>query len=96
MRRLEPVNLKLDSNMDADDYGQRLVDCVRAMNTDKNVINLVKIKVDENMKATHFAAFMEEVAKSLKQMGADNCVYVPVGMLGIKDITVDYIKVVEE
>ena len=98
MRRLEPVNLKLDSNMDADDYGHRISECVQQLNPDLDVVNLVKVDFGEScIPFDELAHFLGNLRDMFESVNARNCVFVPIGeQCGIKDITIDYIKVVEE
>ena len=97
-KRLEPVNITIDSNMDADDLGHRIVNCVRDCHTESNVVNLIKIDVG-NMKVEQFMNAIQFISDHLKHQGVDNCIFVPIcadGNNGIKDISIDYIKIVEE
>ena len=94
-KRLEPTEIIIDSNMDADDFGQRITDCVRSMNTNSDVVNLVKIHIKESVKPAEIELICSNISKSVRSLGIDNCIVVPTGVTGIKDITIDYIKVVE-
>lgn len=95
-KRLEAVNIQIDSNMDADDYGQRVVECVRKCNPDQNVVNLIKIKVGD-VTAEQIGRFIPDLRDMIKECGVTNCVFVPIGKrVGVKDITIDYIKVVDD
>lgn len=98
MKRLEPVNLKIDTDLDADDFGQRIVDCVRNCNPDLNIVNIVKIDVgDARIPRENFAHFVKSIRDMFIEVGAKNCVFIPIGnSVGIKDITIDYVKVVED
>lgn len=94
-KRLEPVNITIESDMDADDLGHRIVDCVKDCHTESNVINLIKVHVG-NMKCEQFTNAVQFISEHLKHQGLDNCIFVPIGGSGIKDISIDYIKIVEE
>lgn len=98
MKRLEPVNLKIDTDLDADDFGQRIVDCVRNCNPDLNIVNIVKIDVgDARIPKEDFAHFVKSIRDMFIEVGAKNCVFIPIGnSVGIKDITIDYVRVVED
>ena len=98
MKRLEPVNLKIDTDLDADDFGQRIVDCVRNCNPDLNIVNIVKIDVgDARIPKEDFSHFIKNIRDMFVEVGAKNCVFIPIGnSVGVKDITIDYIKVVED
>lgn len=96
MKYMNPVDIQLDTNMDADDLGQRVVDCVRSCNTDLNFINLVKVDFgDTHVPCDTLSSSMMELNRMLKECGASNCVLVPIGeKLLIKNITIDHIEVV--
>ena len=95
MKKLKPVNIQLDNCMDADDYGHRLTECVEQMSENTNVVNLVKVRIGDNISVEQFNRVMKGVAKDIRQMGAKNCVYVPLKKGLIEDITIDYIEVVD-
>lgn len=96
MKYMKPVDIQLDTNMDADDLGQRIVDCVRSCNTDLNFINLVKVDFgDAHVPCDTLSRSMMDLNRMLKERGASNCVLVPIGeKLLIKNITIDHIEVV--
>lgn len=98
MKRLEPINLKIDTDLDADDFGQRIVDCVRNCNPNLNIVNIVKIDVgDVRIPKENFAHLVKSIRDMFIEVGAKNCVFIPIGnSVGIKDITIDYVKVVED
>ena len=97
-KRMEAVNIKVDSNMDADDYGHRIADCVQQLNPDLNVVNLVKVDFgDSSIPMDNLARFLENLKDMFISVNARNCVFVPIGeRCGVKDITIDYIKVVTD
>ena len=96
MKKLKPVNLQIDDCMDADDYGHRLTECIEQMSENTNVVNLVKIHIGDNVSVEKFQSVLESVAKDIREMGAKNCIYVPLKKGLIEDITVEYIKVVND
>ena len=96
MRKLNPVNIQIDECMDADDYGHRLTECVEQMPENTNVINLVKVRLGDNISVEKISHVLKGVAKDLKEMGAKNCIYVPLKQGWIEDITIDYIKVIDD
>ena len=96
MKKLKPVNIQIDDCMDADDYGHRLTECIEQMSENTNVINLVKVRVGDNIPTDKFMHILENVAKDIKHMGAKNCIYVPLKKGLIEDITIEYIKVVND
>ena len=97
-KRMEAVNIKVDSSMDADDYGHRIADCVQQLNPDLNVVNLVKVDFgDSSIPMDNLARFLENLKDMFISVNARNCVFVPIGeRCGVKDITIDYVKVVTD
>ena len=96
MKKLKPVNIKLDDCMDADDYGHRLTECIEEMSENTNVVNLVKVRVGDNISVEQFHQILKNVAEDIREMGAKNCVYVPLKKGLIEDITIEYIEVVDD
>ena len=97
-KRMEAVNIKIDSNMDADDYGQRIAECVQQLNPDLNVVNLVKVDFgDSYIPMDQLDQFLQNLKELFISVNARNCVFVPIGeSCGVKDITIDYVKVVTD
>ena len=97
-KRMEAVNIKGDSNMDADDYGHRIAECVQQLNPDLNVVNLVKVDFGESrIPFDELAHFLRNLREMFESVDARNCVFVPIGeRCGVKDITIDYVKVVTD
>ena len=94
---LNPVDIHVDADLDADDLGQRLVDCVKQIDSEHNVINLVKIHFGEGARACDVPTLIEKlVLKPLKEMGATNCICVPLKTGIIEDITIDHIEVLRK
>ena len=96
MKKLKPVNIQIDDCMDADDYGHRLTECIEQMSENTNVVNLVKVRIGDNITVEQFNQVMRGVAEDIKEMGAKNCIYVPLKKGLIEDITVEYIEVVND
>lgn len=96
MKKLKPVNIQLDDCMDADDYGHRLTECIEQMSENTNVVNLVKVRIGDNISAEHFMHIIKTVAEDIREMGAKNCVYVPLKKGLIEDITIEYIEVIND
>ena len=94
MKKLKPVNIQIDDCMDADDYGHRLTECIEQMSENTNVVNLVKVRLGDNVSVEKFSQILKSVAEDIREMGAKNCVYVPLKKGLIEDITVEYIEVV--
>ncbi len=96
MKKLKPVNIQIDDCMDADDYGHRLTECIEQMSENTNVVNLVKVRLGDNVSVEKFSQILKSVAEDIREMGAKNCVYVPLKKGLIEDITVEYIEVVND
>ena len=94
MKKLKPVNIQIDDCMDADDYGHRLTECIEQMSENTNVVNLVKIRLGDNISSEQFSYILKGVADDIREMGAKNCIFVPLKKGLIEDITVEYIEVV--
>lgn len=93
MKQINLVNMKVDSCMDADDYGHRLTECVKQISDDAETINLVKLKLGNSGPVLETINIVENIQKSLKEMGAKNCIFVPLMEGFIEDITIDKIEV---
>ena len=97
MKRLKPVNIQIDDCMDADDYGHRLTECIEQMSENTNVINLIKVRIGDNISSVEqFNYILKNVARDIGEMGAKNCIYVPLKKGFIEDITIEYIEVVND
>ena len=96
MKKLKPVNIQIDDCMDADDYGHRLTECIEQMSENTNVVNLVKVRFGDNISRERFIRILKNVAKDIQDMGAKNCIYVPLKKGLIEDITVEYIEVIND
>ena len=94
MKKLKPVNIEIDDCMDADDYGHRLTECIEQMSENTNVVNLVKVRLGDNISVEQFNYILKSVEKNIEEMGAKNCIYVPLKKGLIEDITIEYIEVV--
>lgn len=97
-KRIEAVNIKVDSDMDADDYGHRIADCVQQLNPDLNVVNLIKVDFGESrIPFDKLAHFLKNLRDMFESVSAKNCVFVPIGeRCSVKDITIDYVKVITD
>ena len=96
MKKLEPVNIHVETCMDADDLGHRLTECIQGMSNDSSVVNLVKIHAGDSTSLSELVRQCEYISDQLRRMGATNCVFVPLREGYIEDVTVDYIKVVDD
>lgn len=93
MKRVNLVNLKIDTNMDADDYGHRLVECFEKCSDCSSVVNMIKVKLSDNVKAYDISKLITPIRDSLKEMGATNCIFIPLVKGHIEDVSVDYVEV---
>lgn len=92
MREIKCVQIDVDSDMDADDLGQRITDCVKDIVNSNSFINLVKVHLVERLSKEQAHAVLKQLHSSFIELGATNCILVPIGdVLGIKDITVNKI-----
>lgn len=97
-KKLHPVNLSIDSNMDADDYGQRIVECINNCNiSSSNILNFIKVDFGDNkIPNEHVSAYLKSISEMIKELNIENFLLVPIGdKLGIKDIQIDYLKIIE-
>ena len=98
MKRIEAVTINVDTNMDADDYSHRIAECVQQLNPELDVVNLVKVDFGEShIPFDQLAHFLQNLRDMFESVNARNCVFVPIGeRCGVKDITIDYVKVVTD
>ena len=89
------INMSIDTNLDADDLGQRLVECARAASTDTDVVNFIKIHMGQGSTPTQVSNIIyKSIIEPLKSMNVANCVFIPLIPGYIEDVTVDCIEVV--
>ena len=93
MKKLNPVNINIEADLDADDLGQRLVDCVNTMDANHNVVNLVKVHIGDIPAYDVSEILKKVIADPLTDMGITNFIVVPLKRGLIDDITIDYIEV---
>ena len=93
MRELKLIGLDLkhSEHIDADDYGQRLVDCFKQI--DSSVINIIKIKLGDSVSPDKIEKVVKGIRSDLKEMGATHCIFVPLIDGFIEDITIDHVEV---
>lgn len=87
------LNIEHEELIDADDYGHRLTECMQGCSTDCNVVNLIKIKLGEKIKAYDIEPILKPIQQHLKDQGLNNVVFVPLIKGFIEDINIDYIEV---
>ena len=83
------------ANIDINNYFDfRLTECIEQMSENTNVVNLVKVRLGDNISSEQFSYILKGVADDIREMGAKNCIFVPLKKGLIEDITVEYIEVV--
>lgn len=95
MKKLKPVNIDLDGCIDTDSYKNRLTECIEHLSENTNVVNLVKVHLGDNMSVEKFSSVLQSIAKDLRKMHVNNCIYVPLKKGLIEDVTIEYIEVVD-
>lgn len=95
-KRLEVHSVHVNTNMDADDLGHRIVSCVEQCSASSDVVNLIKVKVGEPIKAYELEKILSPIKNAFDELELANCVFVPIIKGVIEDVTVDYIKVIED
>ena len=73
--------------------GHRLVECVNELSNGPNVVNLIKLKIGDRVHPCDMSKIVRPIQKDLKQMGATNCIFVPIIKGYIEDVTVEQIEV---
>ena len=98
MKRIETVTITVETNMDADDYGHRIAECVGKCNPEAGFINLVKVDLGEaRISMENLGVLMRNLKDMFVECGASNCVFVPIGeYVGVRNITIDHLKVVDD
>lgn len=97
-KRIEAVSIKVDSNMDAHDYGQRIVECVQQLNPDLDVVILVKVDFgDLSIPKDTLAVFLKNLRDMFNSVNARNCLFVPLGKsIGVRNVMIDHLKVIDD
>ena len=95
MKKIETVTITVETNMDADDYGHRIAECVSQCNPDVGFINLVKVDLGEaRIPMENLGRMMQNLKEMFVEVGAKNCVFVPIGeCIGVRDIQIEKIQV---
>ena len=94
-KRIEAVSIKVDSNMDAHDYGQRIAECVQQLNPD---LDVVKVDFgDLSIPKDTLAVFLKNLRDMFNSVNARNCLFVPLGTsIGVQNVTIDHLKVIDD
>ena len=99
MKTLNPVGIDIKAfpDIDADELGKRLVDCVSELSPDNKVVNVVKIHIGDGIRSYDMESFLKtSIVDPLRKMGADNCIFVPLKQGVIENITIDHIVVTKD
>lgn len=95
-KELRPVGIKIDTNMDADDYGSRITNLIRKMDVSNKTLNLIKVAVTEEYTFEETSRACQQLSNMLRQSGVGNFIIVPLQPNYIRDITIDYVPVVND
>lgn len=88
MKTLLVNELELEENIDADDYGSRLVKCVESLSDNVNVINLIKVKMGP-MSHDTMRYNIDILRQLLNDKGCTNFIIVPTS--NKFDLSVEYV-----
>ncbi len=88
MKTLLVNELELEENIDADDYGSRLVKCVESLSDNVNVINIIKVKMGPMSRST-MQYNLDTLRQMLKDQGCTNFIIVPTS--DEFDLSVEYV-----
>ncbi len=89
MKHIKKLDIEVEDNMDADDFGHRISSAVRSASTSSNFANLVRVKVADYTPVSNLCNILEQLAQAFHRAGVTNCVVVPVcDKVGITDITI--------
>lgn len=86
------VDIDVDSNMDADDYGHRITECFNKLIKDNDVVNVIKVHLDSKVKASDIEYLLSNLHSLFIELNVHNFVIVPIGVCGINDISIEYVK----
>lgn len=86
------VDIDVDSNMDADDYGHRITECINKLIKDNDVVNVIKVHLDSHVKASDIEYLLNNLRSVFIELNFNNFVIVPVGICCINDVSVEYVR----
>jgi hypothetical protein len=97
MKQVEIKNLCITcaDNFEVKNVEQVVQRACEAVNLDTNHINLVKVDVGD-LRSDQVQDLLRNLHGALLSKGVDNCIYIPVGKYGIRDITIERIEVSRE
>ena len=93
MKQIVEVKLELDADMDADDFGQRLVDAARQTIVSNDTVNVVKIQLPDRCNREQIKQIIKPLQELFESQNINNAIFIPLHPDGIKDITIEEIKV---
>ena len=78
-------------------YEEAVQRAVETVSLENNFVNLIKVKVADNMSSDNMRQILRQLSDSLyEQVGVSNCILVPLHPQGIQDISIEKIEVVHE
>ena len=77
-KRLEVHSVHVNTNMDAEDFGNRLVTCIENCSNSTDVVNLIKVKVGELVRPYEVEKLLTPIKNAFKEQELTNCVFVPI------------------
>lgn len=95
MKKIIPIDLKFESNMDADHLGHLFTECINQTTIDDEILNLIKVRFSDDTKPDKVNAYLSTFGSWLVELNIKNTIVIGLTK-EVKDITVDHIKVVEE
>lgn len=92
MKKLVPVDLKIEGCLDADVLGERIVDCCSQLSTDCTILNILKIHTN-NMSAFPLSKLIHHIGEHIHSLGFDNTLIIPLDGHNVIDVTIDHVEV---
>ena len=97
MKQVEIKNLCITcaDNFKVENIEQVVQRACETVNLNTDHINLVKVDVGD-LKSDQFHDLLRNLHGAMLSKGVDNCIYIPVGEYGIRDITIERREVSHE
>jgi hypothetical protein len=97
MKQVEIKNLCITcaDNFEVKNIEQVVQRACETVNLNADHINLVKVDVGD-LRSDQVHDLLRNLHGALLSKGVDNCIYIPVGEYGIRDITIERIEVSHE
>lgn len=98
MKILIPNKISFTPDETIKEFETQITECVKHLHPDESVVNLIKIDFgDAHLPWDIFSQLMSDIKNTFQAASLTNCLFIPVGnRVGIKDISIDYIKIVED